>query len=333
MPDGRLGPWRCTACGEQGLSAGSPDGREAVTCPSCFVSYPRLKGIWDFLATPSLDVTKELRGLAKENHIPPESSLTAIKFLSSDHVDSISDLMSKSRGDAIQYYQQTSAAFFEAMGRARPEADLKVLEIGAERRFFKLRVIEGLCSEAYALNIFFESEPDWIHLDFPIRVLGDMNSLPFADCYFDLVICSATLHHSALLETALSELWRVLTLGGRAIIINEPVLGRLKSWGGSLTHDREDDIHEDAITYATWRRAFARTSFRVDSFVPNWFVDQLRTAGKLPEGARFANLSRKLAPLAQSSTSRDLLATIGRIPAQALLGVPINSVLWKEGSP
>jgi hypothetical protein len=94
------------------------------------------------------------------------------------------------------YYQTTTAAFYEGLARAKPDAGMRVLELGSERTYFKLRTIRDLCDEAYALNIYFNINETNIDIDWPVRVLADMNDLPFPDGYFDLIICSATLHHT-----------------------------------------------------------------------------------------------------------------------------------------
>ena len=286
------------------------------------------------MPTPSRSVERELRGLAHENGVDLDREpLDTVKYLRVDAIESTSELMRTSRSHRVQYYQQTTSAYFEALGRAQLDAGLRVLEVGSERSHHYLRVIRDLCTEAYALNIFFHVTDANASADWPTRVLGDMNDLPFTDGYFDLVVCSATLHHSTSPEHALREVARVLRPAGRAIVVNEPVAGWLKRWGGTLVNDRDDDIREDPVSYATWRRAVRQAGLSADSFVPAWFVGQARRAADLPADTRFRSLARALAPVLQSSVVGDVLRDVGRVPGQALLGLPFNAVLWKSPAP
>lgn len=51
-------------------------------------------------------------------------------------------------------------------------------------------------------------------------VLGDIESLPFADESFDIVICSETLHHFPNIEKASIELARVLKNNGQLLLVD-----------------------------------------------------------------------------------------------------------------
>lgn len=194
----------------------------------------------------------------------------------------------------------------------------------------KLRVIEDLCDSAFGVNIFFHITSAHSPATLAKRVLGDMNDLPFVSGSLDLLIFSATLHHSTEIETALGEASRVLRSGGRAIVINEPVAGMVKALGGAIGHDRDHDIHEDEVTLRTWRRAIRSSGMHADHFVPAWFLNQLKNRDRLPAGTRFGALGGFAAPLARRSILADLTRTIARVPGQALLGIPLNAVLWKK---
>lgn len=141
---------------------------------------------------------------------------------------------------------------------------------------------------------------------------------------------SATLHHSTDVGLALTEASRVLRSGGRAIVVNEPVAGIAKGLGGPTGHDRDGDIHEDEVTFQAWRRAIRSSDLRADHFVPAWFLNQLRDRDRLPEGTRFRAIGGLVAPLARRSALADLTRALARVPSQAVLGVPLNAVLWKK---
>src|SRR5580704_18643955 len=178
-------PFRCPLCHSASLVAFAT----GLKCAQCGQSYPVRFGIIDFLTAPDAAVTKELKGLAAENNIDFDGSLDAVKFLRTPHIHTTEELMAGSRHERTQYYQQTSAAFYEGLARARPDAGLRVLEIGSERTYFALRTIKDLSTEAYALNIFFHVTAANEQSGWPVRILGDMNALPFQNDYLDLVIC------------------------------------------------------------------------------------------------------------------------------------------------
>ncbi len=158
----------------------------------------------------------ELRGLARENGVDFETTgPDGVKFLRVEGAESTSELMDRSRGERIQYYQQTASAYFEALGRAEIDSHLCVAEIGAERTLWKLRVIEDLCDQAFGVNIFFHVPETAPPPTAAMRVLGDMNELPFVSNSLDLLIYSATLHHSVDIPNSLKEAARVLRSGGQ----------------------------------------------------------------------------------------------------------------------
>jgi SAM-dependent methyltransferase len=321
-------PLRCPDCHSQSFQRNSL----TATCLTCGHSYPVRYGIIDFLPAPNRAVTHELRGLAAENNLDVEDDLERVKYLRTEHIDTTSELMTKSRHERTQYYQQTSAAFYEGLSRARPDAGLRVLEIGSERTFFKLRTIRDLCDEAYALNIFFHITAENEHLDWPVRILGDMNDIPIGDNYLDLIICSATIHHSNSLDKALAEVARVLRPSGRALILNEPIEGWLKARGlerGVARHSRHDDIHEDPVTWRQWTDGIKGSGLLPDFFLPAWFLQQVASADSLPDDVRFGSLARIVRPVLRNSLIQDLVRTMCRAPGQALLGLPLNVVLWK----
>jgi SAM-dependent methyltransferase len=155
-----------------------------------------------------------------------------------------------------------------------------------------------------------------------------MCDLPFADGSLDLVITSATLHHSPDLDATIQGIRRVLKSGGRAIVVNEPVEGAAKRFGFNAGHDRDELIHEDPVTWTRWSNAIVSSGLSADHFMPAWFVDRVARGERL--GAlRFASLANALRPMLRRPTLADMLRIGGRVPGQRVLGLPLNAVLWK----
>ncbi len=305
-------------------------GAQEAACPACTAFYPIRSGIVDMLGDPPAAVAQELRGLAAENAIDTDSEgLGAVKFMEVASIDSPAAVLDRTRNDRIQYYQLTTSSYLEGLSRCLLDSNLKVLEIGADLTLWNLRVLKDMCAEAVAVNIYFQvvtgaPVPDW-----PLRVLADMNHLPFEDGYFDLVVCSATLHHSSDIPGALAEIARVLRPGGRALVVNEPVAGFAKGLGGGQGHDRNHLIHEVPVTFAQWLQAIRKSGLQADHFLPAWYTRRLRFGGPLPAGTRFAGLARRLGPVTKHRALAELVSTAGRVPGQTVLGLPLNAVLWK----
>jgi len=299
----------CTACMTR-LDP-SPDG---LTCPDCRAFVPQSEGIFDFLLTPTREVATELKGLAAENHVDIGAGLGSVKLMARP-AEGPAELMARSRHKPVQYYQQTTSAYLEALARSQIDAGLDVLEIGSERTHHKLRMIKDLCSSAYALNIFFHVPQDVESRDFVTRVLADMSSqLPFLDESLDLVIVSASLHHAPNLTEALKEVARVLRRGGRAIVVNEPVEGAAKRLGSRLHHDRNSLIKEDPITWHAWKHAIEASGLGGDHFLPAWFIGRVKRFEALSPDTRFYSLAKAMRVIVGLPALGELARLVGRSP-------------------
>ena len=86
---------------------------------------------------------------------------------------------------------------------------------------------------------------------------ADAGHIPLADAVFDLVICVTTLEFVSMPVLALSEMWRVVKTGGRAVVA---VLNAWSPWA--------------------WGRAREFPFKRAHFFTPGEFVGLLRTFGR-----------------------------------------------------
>lgn len=314
---------RCTACHGSLAQKGS-----AVSCVTCARRYTVEEGSIDFLESPSPEVIQELKGLAVENGIDPGDDYSSVKWMR-HRPQTLGQLMAGSRDAPVTYYQQTFSAFLEGLSRAQLDSGMDVLEIGSSRTHPMLMVIKDLCASAFALNIFFHVPQDDESARSVTRVLADMCELPFADEALDLVIVSATLHHSPDIGQTLRGIRRVLRPGGRAIVVNEPVEGRAKRLGSSQGHDRHALIHEDPVSWSTWTRSIKSSGLRADHFVPAWFVQRVAHSPALPLGTRFRPVAQAVRPLLAHPALGDLARFTARVPGQRILGLPLNAVLWR----
>ena len=316
--------YRCEQCGSAGLDVSSAEAR----CHVCGAAWLVRYGIVDFLVNPTEAALAELMGLATENDLDA-GDLAATKFMLTDHIQGLDELKALSEGTAIDYYNQTWATFTEGVERAGITRRAPVLEIGAERKLPKLNECRNRgAGDCYALNLFFHVQREspivaWCH-----RAVADMHSLPYVDGFFDLVIVSATAHHSTDLPGFFREINRVLRPGGRAVIVNEAVEGYVKKLGSSRRHERDEQIHEEEIRYPAYRSAIESSGLRFHPFVPRYFLERLQ--GPVHRETRFYWIARALSEVAcRSPATASALLKASRAPASAILGFPLNAVLTK----
>jgi ArsR family transcriptional regulator len=78
-----------------------------------------------------------------------------------------------------------------------------------------------------------------------VTALGDIDELPLADGYFDIVVLSQALHHSEQPRRALQEAARVLKPGGRLLVID--LLAHNEEWVREKLQDRQQGFTESKL--------------------------------------------------------------------------------------
>ncbi len=303
----------------------------AVRCPACRQLYRYRHNILDTLVQPSEHVIRELQGLAREAGWDPER-WEEIKVRCLPEVKTFEERLRETDDSAKQYHRQTLMNFEQAFFTLGPFRPTRVLEIGAQTDFPFLAKFRSLGAECHAVNIhFFYEDPDR-YVGWPEKTLADMNRLPFSDGVFDIVVMSATSHHSPTLDTAIGELARVLKPQGRALVTSDPLSGWLKRLGGSMEHDRDSLINESAYSLFRYHRAFRRSGL-TPSYLFSAYYDKKLANAEIRPGTRFATLARIVArawrvPAVRQFSKRRLLPV-----ACVVFGFPLNVVLTKAGGP
>lgn len=159
------------------------------------------------------------------------------------------------------------------------------------------------------------------------RLLADMTSFPVASTRFDIVFANAALHHSPDLGTTFREIARVLKPGGRAVFVNEPVVGRFerKRVAAFGKEESADGINEHIYRLHEWR-AFAANAgldlrFKIS---PAGISEKVAARRKLSTNL---TLGRRLAFAAFDQPALRS-ALIGAIGPLALRLYPFNVVMW-----
>lgn len=325
-------PWhlyRCVICHRGTLNVdGLTDGEGTAVCNECSMTYVVTHDIIDTLVRPDTAVINELRGLAIERGMNPER-WAEVKLQQVDHVLTLDERLALSASEPVEYYQQTTASFEQLSGEMVIREDTRVLEVGVHAPFYFLDRLHALGADCFALNIlFFYEEPD-LFWHWPHKAIGDMNDLPYQDETFDIVLLSATAHHSSSLRSLFAEVARVLVPGGKALVLNEPVEGVLKHLGSRRHHGRDEHIHEGSYRVWQYSAAMRAAGFAWRSHFPSFFDDKLRE-GNIHPDTRFAGVARFASRLWQFAPLRSAASSALLWPGQATLGLPLNAVLTKE---
>jgi len=238
-------------------------------------------------------------------------------------------------GNAKNYYRSTELNFHRAFDTLNLTGSERVLEVGAEHDYPFLTPFLDRGCECYATNLFFcyeKERPPGAQV-----VLGDMNRLPYRNEVFDVVLLSATSHHSPNLPGLLTELSRVTKPSGWVLLLNDPTRGLLKhlldpfGWGTPKGGSRHELLNENEYSIATYQRLARAAGFKIqDSFFSVYYDQKLKTGHV--SGIRFATLAKLVSLLWQVGPIRWLLLKTALYAGQMLLGLELNLILKKADS-
>jgi len=162
----------------------------------------------------------------------------------------------------------------EILGRvvelSQPQPDWLVLDIGTGTGHTALALAPHVRT-VYGLDLTPEmlAEADRLAEEQGIvnyrSVLGDAHQLPFDDGLFDLVTCRRAAHHFADIDTAMSEMARVLKPGGRLVIDDRS--SPEDDWADALM-DRLDRLHDASHVRqyrpSEWQELYADAGLSVE---------------------------------------------------------------------
>jgi SAM-dependent methyltransferase len=276
-------------------------------------------------------VVREIEGMRSE-HPGRYPTLESFHFQPVEQVSRLEDRI-RGEGATKNYYQSTELNVRYAFDRLPLTGSEVVLEVGAEHDFPFLEMFRERGCECYATNLFFCYEaggPPGARV-----VLGDMNRLPFRDGTFDVVLLSATSHHSPDLPGLMAELSRVTRPGGWVLLLNDPTLGLFKhaldrfGMGTRKGGDRHSLVNENEYPVSAYRRLARRSGFDLaESFFSVYYDMKLRS-GQV-SGVRFAPLAKLVSRLWQLDFLRSVLSRAALYPGQMLIGLELNLILRRR---
>lgn len=311
------------------------DNNERVVCSYCKSGQEiGPHGCLNSLISPSLSVLSEIKGMMSEN---PELFSTINDFLYQkvERVSQLSDRISLADAEGLpkNYYRSTSMNFEYAFSLLKINGSEKVLEIGAEHDYpFLSPFLDSGC-ECFASNLYFIYEEERKPDVYP--VLSDMNNLPFKSNLFDVVLMSATSHHSPDLNGLFCEVSRILKSGGRLLMLNDPTRGFFKhslDWLGMGTKkggNRDHQVNENEYSSFQYRSAAANAGFSLDHSFFSRYYDQKLTSGELT-GVRFSPLAKFASMFWKWRFLRNMAGGWLLYPLQQTIGLELNMVFSKK---
>lgn len=315
----------CTQC-HSGTMALNGDHYD---CSNCDTTYQNNNGVIDTLVSLSKPTESEILGMALENGYSKEDFLN-FKVRVKKEFPRLSEKLKSTEGTHSNYYLQTQMNFQQAIEGLEVKAGDRVLEIGACYDYYFLEPFKNKGCETYAINIHFDLVESDLYEEYPIKVLGDMNDLPFADESFDVVMLSATSHHSTTPSKLITELYRVLKKGGKCLVINDPTWGIIKNLGGpdNTIAYRESHINENEYPIWKYNSWFRAAGFKYKHFFSRFWDDLLLNKEILP-GTRFYFFAKIFQKAWKIPLFNKLFKRFGLWPLQAVFGFPMNVMLEK----
>lgn len=309
--------------------------QDKLSCKNCSTEFPVFKGMLNMMPKPNSETLRELKGMAveaNEEHLPVEQ----IIFRYREKLPSYEEKIQHIESEARNYYRSNEMNVTHVIERLTISPGQSILEIGSDTPFRFLNMFRERGCRCVAANIYFDYDNQDTVIDWPERVVGDMNLLPFRDETFDFVLMSATAHHSPDIETSAKEAARILKPGGTMLVLNEPTGGWIKNLPALFDRrfargkDRDELIHENEYTIFRFKNSFKDAGFQIlDSFFSTYYDHKLQTAAV--KGIRFAFLAGTVSRLWKIEGVRKFLMKTMLLPGQVVLGLEMNLILKKPG--
>lgn len=310
------------------------EGDRVVHCPACSVAWPIGPHMSvNTLTDPAETVVREIEGMRSE-HPGRYPSRDVFHFQEVRQVSRFDDRVRGEEGGAKNYYRSTDLNFRYAFDRIGVSGSERVLEVGAEHDFPFLQAFRDRGCDCFATNLFFCYEPD--RSPCAQVVLGDMNNLPYRSEVFDVVLLSATSHHSPDLPGLLAELSRVTRPSGWVLLLNDPTRGLFKhaldrfGLGTTKGGSRDHLVNENEYTAASYHRLARASGFDVvESFFSVYYDQKLQS--RQVSGIRFAPLAKMVSWAWRFGPIRAFMRKNALYPGQMLIGLELNMILRKLG--
>jgi ubiquinone/menaquinone biosynthesis C-methylase UbiE/uncharacterized protein YbaR (Trm112 family) len=294
----------CPTCRAYGveLIVTARDAREVreghIFCRCCRARYTVSRGIVDLLGEPPEAIRREQDGWLKllgETTPDLDTHMLLLPYLPDLH------------------WQSHASNFDGLIQHVRLQGG-RVLDVGSGRAWSARLLMRHNVSQVVAIDVLRQKyigletaelyfAADGIYFE---RVLCDMATLPFASQSFNAVFSTASLHHALDLQQAFMALNHVLTMGGLALIVNEPVqpYGTVSDLENST--EVAAGINEHTYTIAEWLAAAHAAGFSVHLYMPQSII-RAYEEGRFDQVAKSYSGRNYLPSLLGSAIGRRLL--------------------------
>lgn len=295
---------KCPQCGRAGgLSVLASERTEheiregRLGCRECGFDTGIHAGVIDLLPPGKLreEVTREIDGWAGTHGTWFDMTGTQSNFwldpnlnhetagISSDefvrrlpNYDKIGQIFHQREGYKIDSYR-------ELMEMAALKGNERLLELGAARcwtardltrlgcRCVATDIVTARYIGLESSDVYFEEDPS-LYWE---RIRCDMEEMPFTDGSFDIVLCNAVLHHSQDMPKVLREIWRLLSPGGRLLIVNEPDFGLVDKRRIKAAQEQEAETtgaNENLYNHRDFIRNLRRVGFKTQFRPLMWLM-------------------------------------------------------------
>lgn len=242
-----------------------------ILCSVCGVSYAVDSGMADFLKDSGVDVKCEQEAVDREEYLwDAEGERYRInkaniekfreQFLALPEGDGSHFFK---RGGCFQPIAEGAHRFYSTLEYMQLKTGDKVLALGDGFGYASYKFAQrGSMVVALDISSYLLASDLYIKDAYFDRVFSDMHDMPFKDALFDIVYCSAVLHHSKELEKVFFEIRRVLKPGGRLFVINESSRGVFERVNPLFEDLKKRGYSDTAYTIPEWVKAARSAGFK-----------------------------------------------------------------------
>ena len=205
----------------------------------------------------------------------------------------------------------TEQHLMQVLEKIRSDRGSRGLEIGGHDDYAFRRPFRDAGCECYETIIYFVYDDEEAFIDWPVKVAGDMNELPYKDASFDIVFASATTHHSPDLEATIREMAVSPSRAGSSSILTSrsadcSSMRSIRPRRGPPTEDGIKTYTKMNIQFSYYQKLFRKYGLEIDSARYTAYyeekLDEMETAG-----VRHGNVAKIVSRLMRFAPAKPLL--------------------------
>jgi len=268
---------RCPGCGNGSLSCEIVERddtevrRAKILCNNCGALYKMSDGIADFIKDPGLHVRREQEAVDSEEYLR-DGDGNKYKINKANIERFREQFLTLPEGDGSYFFKKGGSfqsikegahRFYSVLEDMGVEAGNRILALGDGFGYASYRFAQrGSSVVALDISSYLLAADLYIKDVYFDRVFSDMHETPFKTDSFDIVFCSAVLHHSKELKKVFSEIRRILKPDGRLFVINESSRGIFEKADELFDGLNKRGYSDTAYTIPEWLKAATSSGFK-----------------------------------------------------------------------